>query len=160
MKSIISASVASVLLAAAPAIAQTPPAAPPPAAMPGGQGHKGHNMGGGGHRMKPWANLSPAGQAVMRDMMRQGMDEGQRAPLRAARDRITTIVAADRLDVAALRSAMDDERRLMEAEHVRRQEAMVAALQKLSPADRKLFAQNAQAGRARMHQRMQLRPDV
>jgi Spy/CpxP family protein refolding chaperone len=138
-----------VVAMATPALAQPAPPPPPPAAGSGPM------MGRGGHgRMAPWANLSPEGQTIMRDTMRQAMQDDQRQPLRAARDKISAIVAADRLDVAALRRAMDDERKLMDAQHARRQEMLIAALQKLSPADRKLFAQNAQAGRERMEQRM------
>jgi Spy/CpxP family protein refolding chaperone len=148
-------------LIAAPALAQTPP--PPAGDTPGGmqhgmhqgahQGMRGGGMGGGHMRM--WAGMSPEGQAVMRDARKGMADDSGRQKLRDARDRIGTILSADKLDVAALRRAMDDERKLADAQQAARQEAMLAAFQKLSAADRKAFVVNARTGRDRMEQRMQ-----
>ena len=49
--------------------------------------------------------------------------------------------------------AMEDERRLVDAQHAKRQASLLAAIQKLSPADRKAFAEDARNARARVEAR-------
>lgn len=129
-------------LIAAPALAQTPPPPPPP----GGQGRM---MG-----ERAFPSLSPEGRQIMRDAMRNSRAGADQDEIRNARDRVGSIVAADRLDVNALRQAMDAERRLVDAQHKRRQDAMIAAFQKLTPADRKAFVADAKAGGDRMRAKM------
>ncbi|WP_448582392.1 hypothetical protein [Thermaurantiacus sp.] len=50
------------------------------------------------------------------------------AALRTARDRVNVLIAADRLDVPALRRAMEEERRLVDQQQVRRQAALLEAV--------------------------------
>jgi hypothetical protein len=130
-------------LLAAPAIAQAP--APPAGAEAPMKGKR-----AGGERM--FATVSPEGRALLLDAMRAGRSE-DRGELRAARDRINALVAADRLDVPALEQAMADERRLVNAQHERRQAAMLAAFAKMSAEDRRAFAADARLGRARAEAR-------
>lgn len=146
MKTIILATAA---LLAAPAIAQTAPSAapvPPGADAPRRDGARAVPRGA----MFP--NVSPEGRAILRETLREGSPE-DRAALMAARDRINSLVGAERLDVAALKRAMDDERRLVDSHHAKRQANMLAAIQKLSPADRKAFAEDARNARARVEAR-------
>lgn len=131
-------------LIAAPALAQTPP--PPP---PGGPGMHGSRMA-----ERAFPSLSPEGRKIMMDAMRETRAETDRTELRAARERVGTVLSADRLDVNALRQAMDAERKLVDAQQQRRQEAMIGAFQKLSAADRKAFVADAKAGADRMRARM------
>jgi Spy/CpxP family protein refolding chaperone len=124
---------------------QTPPAAPPAASQPGAEAYGGKRMMRM-HRGPMWQNVSPEGRAILRETL-QG-DPKDREATRAARDRINTIVGAERLDVSALRRAMEDERRLVDSQHAKRQASMLAAIQKLSAADRKAFAEDARRARA------------
>jgi Spy/CpxP family protein refolding chaperone len=145
------------LAGAAPVLAQTPPpvapaAAPGMSAYPGKHGGQrgGDRMGGG-----MFAGLSDAGKATMRDAMKAGGDpRTEHEAVKAARDRMLTLLDADKLDTAALKRAMDDERRAAEASREKRQAAMLAGFTKLSVADRKAFVANARAMKTRMEQRM------
>ncbi|MFZ4689101.1 MAG: periplasmic heavy metal sensor [Polymorphobacter sp.] len=147
------------LLAAAPVLAQTAPPAPPaaPAAgkmMHGGMGGMGGMRGHGG--MNPYASMSEAGRATMRDAMRAGGDrKAEREQVKAARDRMLVLLDAERLDSSALKRAMDDERNAANASRERHQAAMLAAFGKLSVADRKAFVADSRAMKARMEQRVQ-----
>lgn len=91
-------------------------------------------------------NMSAEGRALLLDAMRANQ-ETDRVALRRARDEVNRLIAAERLDVAAVRRAMAEERRLVAEQQARRQEAMLGVLQKLSPADRKAFAEDAMRGR-------------
>jgi Spy/CpxP family protein refolding chaperone len=132
------------LLLAAPVAAQ--PAAAPPA------GAEGRWMG----REGQFSGLSEAGKATMREAMRGSMEgrQAEREQVRAARDRMLTLLEADRLDVAALKRAMDEERSLAAASQERRQAAMLAAYQKLSVDDRKALVAGARRSREEMQDRM------
>jgi uncharacterized membrane protein len=137
---------AALLLAAAPVLAQTPPPPPPGAAQGPGRGH---------HRGM-FATLSPAGKATMREAMKGDMAarRGDREAVKAARDRMLAVLDAERLDVAALKKAMADERAAANASRERMQAAMAAGFAKLSLADRRAFVAEAKAMRARMDERM------
>lgn len=148
-------------LVAMPALAQAEtPAAPAQqgmAAGPDARGkapprawRKGMHPGGGMFR-----NMSPEGRKLMMDAMRPLADPAQRAQVKAARDRVNQLLTADRLDAGALGRAMDDERRLVDAQHAKRQQALLGALQKMSVEDRKAFAASSQMGRERMDGMMQ-----
>ncbi len=140
-------------LLAAPVLAQTPP--PPPAATGAGPGEPGmHGGRHGGRHERMFKSLSPEGRKIMADAMRAARNDDDRADIRAARDRVGALLSADKLDVNALRSAMDAERRLVDARHKDRQDAMLGAFQKLSVADRKAFVADAKAGADRMKARM------
>ncbi|GGI93851.1 hypothetical protein GCM10007973_32600 [Polymorphobacter multimanifer] len=132
------------LLLASPVLAQPAPPAPPEAPM----------MGRGGNG--PYAGMSEAGRTVMREAMRANAEDrrANREAVKAARDRMMAVVEADRLDTAALKRAMDDERNIAMASHDRRQAAMLAGLTKLSTEDRKAFVAGARASRERMASRM------
>lgn len=166
MNSIASRSLAAALVmaVAAPVAAQTPPPPPmtpaasmapaapiAPAAPMAGMRHGGMGMMGG--HMFP--SLSEAGRAAMRDAMKSGGDRREeREGVRAARDRMLSLLEADRLDPAALKRAMDDERNAANASRERHQAAMLAAFGKLSAADRKAFVVDSRAMKNRMEQRM------
>ncbi len=147
-----STSVALAMLLALPVAAQTAPAAPPAPGM-----HAGPHGGQGGRRaarLQMFSTLSPVGQQVMRDAMRGGDPRADHAAVKAARDQILVLLDADKLDVAALKRAMEAERATAEAMHNKRQAALLGAYQKLSVADRKALVAEARAMRARMESRM------
>jgi Spy/CpxP family protein refolding chaperone len=133
-------------LAAPAAVAQAPaPSSPPgPNATPERteRGMRAHQM-----RRALFADMSPEGRQALAEAMRSETRAEDRARIRAARDRINSLVAAERLDVAALRRAMEEERRLVDQQHAARQARMLAAFQRMSAADRKAFAENATRGR-------------
>ena len=134
-------------LAAAPVMAQTAPPAPPTA---GATAPKVKMMRV--HRGPMFGNVSAEGRAILRESMKS--DPEGRAAVKAARDRINDLVAADRLDTAALKRAMEDERRLVDAQHAKRQASLLAAIQKLTPADRKAFAEDARKSRDEVEARV------
>lgn len=102
-----------------------------------------------------FAGMSEAGQAIMREAMRSGGDpRADRDAVKAARDRMLTVLDADRLDPGALKRAMDDERKAAQASHDRRQSAMLAGFEKLSVTDRKAFVASAREMKARMEARV------
>lgn len=134
------------LLMAAPALAQMPP--PPP----GAADHRGH-QGMMGQRMFP--SMSEAGRQTIREAMMAGDDrKANRQKVEAAREKLLTALAADRLDVAAVKRAMDEERAVAESSRDAKQAAMLAAFQKLTPEDRKAFAADSRAMKERMGKRM------
>jgi Spy/CpxP family protein refolding chaperone len=140
------------VVAAVPAVAQTPPPAGGQM-MAGGMRHGGPG-GWGNHAAFP--SMSEAGRKTMMDAMQQGGDrKAERETVRAARDRMLTILDADRLDSAALKRAMDDERNAANASRERHQAAMLGAFGKLSVTDRKAFVTDSRAMKSRMEQRMQ-----
>jgi Spy/CpxP family protein refolding chaperone len=149
------AGIAMALLTALPVAAQTAAPAAPPAPAMGGM-HAGPNPGAGKRamRLQMFNSLSPAGQAVMREAMKAGDPKADRAAMKAARDQILVVLDADKLDVAALKRAMDNERNTAEAMHNRRQAALLGAYQKLSVADRKALVAEARAMRDRMDAHM------
>ena len=140
---------AALMTVAAPALAQSN--APTPAPAPAGERMRGPD---GPMSHGRFSSLSPEGRQIMRDSLRASMNGDERAKVRDARARVTALLSADKLDVTALRRAMDDERKLVDAQHGRTQEAMIAAFQKLSLADRKAFAKDAADGRDRIEGRM------
>ena len=148
------------LTLAAPLFAQAAPPAAPASPM-AGEPHvmkrviirNGHGMGGmhmGGGMM---SKLSPEGRDILRQAMAEGPIAVNRAAIDAARKKMLDILAADRLDVAALRSAMSEERAITARQQETHQESMLAAFQKLSAADRKAFADSMRG----MHMQMEMR---
>ncbi len=136
---------------ATPLLAQ---AAPPPMDGPGREGPA--DRGGGRMGGRAFASLSEAGQATMREAMQAAAGDRteDRAKVKASRDKMLDVLAADRLDTAALKRAMDEERALSSATQERRQAAMYAGFTKLSVADRKAFVVEAKQIRDRMQDRM------
>lgn len=142
------------LLAAGPALAQTPPSTPPAAAAADGM----HMRGGGGlpsmHGLRgTWRDLSPEGRQIMRSALMNARDREARGRIQAARARMLDVLAQERLDVAALERAMADERSLAQAQHARAQSAMLDGLKRLSAADRRALAAGAREMRERMEAR-------
>ncbi|MCS6986301.1 MAG: hypothetical protein NZM40_02530 [Sphingomonadaceae bacterium] len=127
------------LALAAPVLAQTPTDAP--------MADRPSRLGKG-----PLAGVSAEGRALIAQALRPG-DPRELEALKAARDEVGRLMAAEPLDVAALRRAMAHERRLVAAMHERRQEALLAVLPRLSVADRRAFAQAARRGRDRLEAR-------
>lgn len=124
---------------AVPAAAQMPP--PPADGMPPSPG---------GPHGRMFGSMSDAGRRIMMEAMRGTDPRGDHSATQGARDRMLTILDADRLDVAALRQAMDAERETANASRIKHQAALLAGFQKLSLADRKAFVADARAMRARM----------
>ncbi len=143
------------LMVASPVLAQPGPGGPRAESGMAGRGMAGQGMAGRGMGRDTFAGLSEAGRSTMREAMRAGGDDRRaaREQVKAARDRMLTVLEADRLDTAALKRAMDDEKRASSASHDRRQTAMLAAFQKLSLEDRKAFVTGARASRERMTER-------
>jgi Spy/CpxP family protein refolding chaperone len=104
-----------------------------------------------GGRWDVLGGLSADGQKIMREAMRpQRPTEADQSALRAARDRALSLIAAEKLDIAAIRKAQAEERAAAMAQHARQQEAMLAAYQKLSAADRKAFVDGMRGNQDRM----------
>jgi Spy/CpxP family protein refolding chaperone len=138
------------LIAAVPAAAQQ--AAPTPPAA-GDMMHK-RQRGGHGERMFP--SMSEAGRATMREAMAAGDNRRtEHAQIKAARDRMLTLLEAERLDTGALKRAMDEERTIANASRERRQAAMLTAFGKLSVADRRAFVTDSRAMKSRMEERVE-----
>ncbi len=145
---------------AAPVAAQMPP--PPMAAAP----QPGHGPMRGGpdmahHRMEgmdPRAmfdSLSPEGRKIMIDAMAAAGDrKSVHEQVRAARDHMLAVLDADRLDVGALKRAMDEEQAAVNAQRDRMQAAMVGGFARLSVADRRAFVAYSRAMKNRMEARM------
>lgn len=146
------AGVALAMALAAPAFAEAADAAAPQIVkrvmILNGQGAEGMPMMGGMFRQ-----LSPEGRDTMRQAMAGGPREVDRAAVDAARKKMLDILAADRLDVAALRSAMSEERAIAARQQETHQASMLTAFQKLSAVDRKAFADSMRG----MHMQMQMR---
>ena len=139
--------IALVLAAAAPVAAQMPSGAPAIASV---------GAGGRMHGRAMFPSLSEAGRGIMLEAMRAGGDRRtERQSVAAARDRMLTLLETERLDTAALKQALDDERNAANASRERHQAAMLAGFAKLSVADRKAFVADARAMKARMAARMQ-----
>lgn len=101
-------------------------------------------------RPMPFAGMSPSGRRAMATAMAAGRgDNADHQRVRAARDRMLALLSADRLDTAAVRRTMDEERIIATAMHTRRQAALLQALQGLSVADRRAFVADARAMRGR-----------
>ncbi len=152
MKRIILATAA---LIAMPAMAQstTTSTAPAQPATPAMAVQKGMGSGMGRHmRHGPmFPSMSEAGRKQMMEAMRSAPED--RDAIKAARDKVAAVIGADKLDVNALKRAMDDERRLVDTQHSRHQATMLATIQKLSAEDRKAFAQDVAKARDNMKAR-------
>ncbi len=94
----------------------------------------------GFHEMDRFAGMSAEGRATLREAMRPQPTPQDRQAVRNARQRVLSLLAAEKLDVGAVRRAQAAERELVVKQHERQQEAMLAAYQKLSVADRRAFA--------------------
>ena len=149
MKTLILATAA---LLAAPALAQTTAPTPPQAPAAGAAPQRPDKMRMVHVRRGPmFGNVSPEGRQILREAMRGSAEDG--TAVRTARDKVNGIVGADKLDVNALKRAMDEERRLVDSQHARRQQALLAAIQKLTPEDRKAFAADAAKARINVEKR-------
>lgn len=149
------AGVALAVALAAPALAEAAdaPAADAPRVVKrvmvlngAGSGHEAMAMGGG-----MLHQLSPEGRDIMRQAMASGPREVNRAAVKAARNKMLDVLAAEKLDVAALRNAMTEERSIAARQQEANQAAMLAAFQKLSAADRKAFAASMQGMHRKLH---------
>jgi Spy/CpxP family protein refolding chaperone len=150
------AGLAFAIAAAAPgaALAQaTSPAPPAAAGEPAAKTGEGPHRGG---RAGPLKNLSPEGRQIMREAARRDVSQQDREAMRAARERVLTLLAADPLDVNAIRQAQAEERSIAQKNHMERQEALLAGYQKLSPADRKAFVEGMREMEGRIGDRMKM----
>lgn len=153
MKTLILATAA---LLAAPVLAQTPPPPPPPSqpqAPATGAAPQRPDRARIVHMQRGpmFGNVSPEGRKILGEAMRGSAED--RTAVHAARDKVNAAVGADKLDLNALKRAMDEERRLVDAQHARRQQALLAAVQKLSVEDRKAFAADARKARVNVEKR-------
>lgn len=147
--------------AALPAAAQTPPAPPAPpgamrAPMPPMPPMPPMRMHGG---MMGFGSMSEAGRKAMTAAMMgdRAANRADHERVRAARDRMLATLDAERVDAAALRRAMDEEREAANAMKARRQAAMATALLSLSAADRKAFVEDARGLRTRVERHIEKR---
>lgn len=145
---------------AAPALAQSAP--PPPPLPPGAdsaptmRGNIFERRGDrGGYGM--FRNVSPEAQAVLTDAFTGPNPASDRQDVRAARDAILRVLEADRLDTAALRRAMDEERRIIDRQQTARQERLLSAYQKLSLEDRRALASDGRQARDRVARMIMMR---
>jgi Spy/CpxP family protein refolding chaperone len=144
------ATAVALLLAAVPSTAQQ--AASPPATG----GDVMHKRLRGGYHDRMFASMSEAGRATIREAMASGdTRRAEHAQIKAARDRMLTLLEAERLDTGALKRAMDEERNIANASRERRQAAMLTAFGKLSVADRKAFVADSRAMKSRMEERVE-----
>ena len=145
---------------AAPLFAQAaappaPPAAPVVPAVPGHHAMRGGMYGGGMQGGGMWRGMTEAGRSTMREAMRAGGDpRSDHQSVKAARNRMLTVLDAESLDTGALKRAMEDERRAAEAGRDKRHAAMLSGFAKLTTADRKAFVANARAMKDRMEVRV------
>jgi len=136
--------------AALPATAQIAPPPPPVMARPPVPPM---------HGMRAFGSMSEAGRQAMMASM-QGNHAADRADhdrVRVARDRMLSVLDAERLDTVALRRAMDDERDAANAMKSRRQAALATTFATLSTADRKAFVTDARSLRDRVERRVDKR---
>jgi uncharacterized membrane protein len=160
--------VAALAIGAPLAAQSTPPSAPPPAgpamqawAPEGGPHGPGGMRGHGGHDgmmpMMGFEALSPDGRKIMIDAMRSAGESGKATheQVKAAREKVLAVLEADRLDVTALKRAMDEEQAAVNAQRDRMQAAMIGGFSKLSLADRRSFVAYSRAMKNRMEARME-----
>lgn len=143
MTGLLSVSAAALAQQAAPAAG--PEGAPPPMM----QERDGMKKPDGGNQMimglrvrDLLTKLSPEGRQIMVSTL-QGQREQMKAngdKLREVRERILTLIGADRFDAAALKRVFAEERQLTADAQMKRHDAMVAALTRLSSADRNVVA--------------------
>jgi hypothetical protein len=107
------------------------------------------------HWSSPFASMSPEGRAIINDAMRRDRVPSNAEEVRRARQRVLDLIAADRLDIDAIRKAQAEERRVAMKEHAKAQERMLRAYRKLSPADRRAFAEGMRDQEERMMRHMQ-----
>jgi len=136
------------LAATVPAVAQVPLSSVTPA--PGSYVNFAEPIGRGG----PFRSLSDAGRRTMHITMRSADGKADRLAVDSARDRMLTVLDAERLDPEALRRAMEDERAAAMAAKSRQQAAMIAGFQQLSLADRRAFVTEARAMRDEVKARL------
>lgn len=139
---------ATLLLAATPAIAQPAPPVVPSAPLARGEGGIGPAF-----MRAMFGNLSPEGRAVVRGSLMPLKDDGTRAEIQAVRARILDVLDAERLDTGALQRAMLEERNLTQGQQSRVQTAMLAAFGKLSVADRRALVASARGMKNRFEER-------
>lgn len=135
---------AATTLLAAPALAQAPANTTAPVAATAEQGAATAAPGKHQHKMHEkrnthrasWQAISPEGRAILKDSWKQG-DKKAFEEMRAARENVRTLMAADKLDIPALKKAMDTQKKLQDNQHATRQQRLLETLPKLSTADRK-----------------------
>ncbi|TRW16703.1 periplasmic heavy metal sensor [Glacieibacterium frigidum] len=154
MKILLTAS-AALLCATAAAAQVTPPAPPSPPAMTTPPMPPMPPRGG----MRGFGAMSEPGRQAMMGAMRadRAANRADHDRVKASRDRMLAVLDAERLDTAALKRAMDEEREAANAMKARRQSAMLAAFQSLSVADRRAFVADARSMRDRVETRVEKR---
>lgn len=151
-QSLKAAAVALTVALAAPSFAQPMPPRPP---MPPRDVLIQRFGPGGFGMMDQFEDMSPEGRRLIMEAMRPQVSPQDRQATKAARDRVLKLIAADKLDVAAIRRAQAVERELVVKQHERQQAAMLDAYQKLSLADRRAFVEGMGDQEERMLKHMQ-----
>jgi hypothetical protein len=103
----------------------------------------------------PFADMSPEGMALIGSAMKRERIPANAEEVRKARGRVLELLAADRLDVDAIRRAQAAERAVAIREHALQQEKLLKAYQQLSLADRRAFVAGLRAQEERMLKHMQ-----
>lgn len=148
MSTRILAVLAATTLLASPVLAQAPADSAAPTATTAKQGADTATQGKHGKphramqnkRASAWHGLSEEGRAILRDAAKPERTI-PRKDLQEARAKIYDLMAADKLDLNALKNAMDAQKKIQSDQQERRQQWQLEILQKLSAADRKVYAE-------------------
>ena len=103
----------------------------------------------------PFADMSPQGMMLVREAMKRDALPSNAEEVRKARSRVLELLAAEKLDVEAIRKAQAAERSVAIREHAAAQEKMLKAYQRLSPADRRAFVAGMRMQEERMLKHME-----
>jgi hypothetical protein len=103
----------------------------------------------------PFADMSPQGMALVREAMRHENIPANAEEVRKARARVLDLLAAEKLDVEAIRKAQAAERAVAIREHALAQEKLLKAYQQLSVADRRAFVDGMRMQEERMLRHME-----
>jgi len=92
--------------------------------------------------------MSTQGQAIMVEAVsKSGHEKKKLKALKEVREQILTLIAEPQLDSEALARALERERVLSQKMQTARHEALLRAATRLSPEDRKIFAEGLRATR-------------
>ncbi len=134
--SLVAASLAAATTAVVAQPAPPPPERAPMPARPDGDRPVIRRFMHGG-----WGDLSAAGRDIMRAATQPPADFEQRRERERALDtRAAELLAAERLDVGAMRRVMDEKAAIRASADRERQQRLLEAYQRLSAADRKALA--------------------
>lgn len=103
-----------------------------------------------------WAGLSEEGQNIVKSAMGTPEERNaDRQKMQAQMQKLHGLMAAENLDLDALRAEMGEQNKLMSEMTVKKQQNVLTILPQLSAQDRKAFADALHGTRARAHNRSQ-----